>query len=361
MPAANAPFGCLQNVTNIEQNSKGWSVSCDRVRTIHNRNGSVAKVGSRRAASTLVNIFLQEDINFLVTNRIPRRYATLLIGWFSRIRSRRLTRLSVAAWNLFDDLRLDDAKTHDFVSLRDCFVRELRSGVRCVDADPHVVTSPCDAVIGAFGDLQADRAIQAKGFPYSVGDLLGDERIVDRHRGGKFVTLRLRASMYHRFHAPCDGRVRWVRYTSGDTWNVNPIALKRIENLFCKNERAVLPFELPTSDLYLTLVPVAAILVASIRLHFIPAALSLNYRGATEIECDARFVKGQELGYCETGSTIVMFASRDFEFSSNVVEGSTIRVGDPLLTCPTSISLSIGEHHDPFHGSSIQPDFWARA
>src|SRR5437867_3393770 len=151
-------------------------------------------------------------------------------------------RLSVAAWNLFDDLRLDEAKTHDFVSLRDCFVRELRSGVRCVDADPHVVTSPCDAVIGAFGDLQADRAIQAKGFPYSVGDLLGDERIVDRHRGGEFVTLRLPASMYHRFHAPCDGRVRWVRYTSGDTWNVNPIALKRIENLFCKNERAVLPF-----------------------------------------------------------------------------------------------------------------------
>ena len=220
------------------------------MRTIHNRNGSVAKVGSRRAASTLVNIFLQEDINFLVTNRIPRRYATLLIGWFSRIRSRRLTRLSVAAWNLFDDLRLDDAKTHDFVSLRDCFVRELRPGVRCVDPDPHVVTSPCDAVIGAFGDLQADRAIQAKGFPYSVGDLLGDERIVDRHRGGKFVTLRLRASMYHRFHAPCDGRVRRVRYISGDTWNVNPIALKRIENLFCKNERAVLPFELPTSDLY---------------------------------------------------------------------------------------------------------------
>src|SRR4029077_2154676 len=110
-----------------------------------------------------------------------------------------------------------------------------------IDPDPGVVTSPCDAVVGAFGCVQGDQAIQAKGFPYSVRDLLADEQLVERHRGGKFVTLLLRASMYHRFHAPCDGRVRRVNYISGDTWNVNPIALRRVERLFCKNERAILP------------------------------------------------------------------------------------------------------------------------
>ena len=46
--------------------------------------------------------------------------------------------------------------------------------------------------------------------------------------------------MYHRFHAPHDCRVEQVTYISGDTWNVNPIALERIEKLFCKNERAVI-------------------------------------------------------------------------------------------------------------------------
>ena len=46
--------------------------------------------------------------------------------------------------------------------------------------------------------------------------------------------------MYHRFHAPHDCRVERVTYISGDTWNVNPIALKRVEKLFCKNERAVI-------------------------------------------------------------------------------------------------------------------------
>ena len=45
--------------------------------------------------------------------------------------------------------------------------------------------------------------------------------------------------MYHRFHAPADGTVEHVTYLSGDTWNVNQVALKRVERLFCRNERAV--------------------------------------------------------------------------------------------------------------------------
>ena len=293
-----------------------------------------------RTVSALTNAFLQEDINFLVTNRLPRRYATLAAGWFTRIRSRRLAGLFVRLWSLFDDLRLEEARTRDFVSIRDCFVRELRDGARRINPDPSVITSPCDAVVGAFGRVKAGQAIQAKGFSYSLRDLLDDDRLVERHSAGKFLTLRLRASMYHRFHAPCDGRIRSVRYISGDTWNVNPIALKRVENLFCKNERAVLPMELLIPDSYLTLVPVAAILVASIRLHFIPTPLNLKYRGANDIPCDARLSKGQELGYFESGSTIVIFASQEFEFAHNLVEGATIRVGEPIFTHPEKICES---------------------
>ncbi|HLH32039.1 MAG TPA: archaetidylserine decarboxylase [Terriglobia bacterium] len=291
-----------------------------------------------RTAAVLTDIFLHEDINFLLTNRIPRRYATLLSGWFCRIRSRTLTRIFVALWSLFDDLRLYEAKASEFDSINDCFVRELRDGARRIDPDPCIVTSPCDAIVGAFGRVEADQAIQAKGFPYFLQDLLDDTGLVERHARGIFVTLRLRASMYHRFHAPCDGAIRRVRYISGDTWNVNPIALKRVERLFCKNERAVVPLELAAPNAFVTLVPVAAILVGSIRLHCVPTALTLRYTGATEVPCDAQLVKGQEVGYFESGSTIVVFASGQFEFSRNVVEGSTIRVGEALFTYPSPLS-----------------------
>ena len=80
--------------------------------------------------------------------------------------------------------------------------------------------------------------------------------------------------MYHRFHAPHDCTVLHVTYLSGDTWNVNPIALARVERLFCRNERALLRARLKTGQV-IALVPVAAILVASLRLHFLhqPGAL----------------------------------------------------------------------------------------
>jgi phosphatidylserine decarboxylase len=78
-------------------------------------------------------------------------------------------------------------------------------------------------------------ALQAKGFPYPLIDLLGD-RGAGRSAAATGVTstLRLKSSMYHRFHAPADLRVEHVTYLSGDTWNVNPAALKRVERLYCK-------------------------------------------------------------------------------------------------------------------------------
>ena len=157
------------------------------------------------ARPPLARFFLQEDLNFLLTNRIPRRQATLLMGWFSRVESRTLARLSIAVWRLFaDDLRLEEAKQTDFRSLHECFTRELRPGARPIDPDPDVLVSPCDAVVGASGRVEGDRIYQAKGFPYTLRDLLGDGALADRHRDGLFVTLRLKANMYHRFHAPAD-------------------------------------------------------------------------------------------------------------------------------------------------------------
>src|SRR5579885_3663093 len=88
------------------------------------------------------------------------------------------------------------------------------------------------------------------------------------HRDGCYVTLRLTASMYHRFHAPHDCRVEAVSYIPGDAWNVNPPALTRVDRLYCRNERAVLQTKLADGADRLTIVPVAAILVAGIRLTF---------------------------------------------------------------------------------------------
>jgi phosphatidylserine decarboxylase len=240
-------------------------------------------------------------------------------------------RACISLWRLFSDLDLSEAKKTRFTSVHDCFTRELKDGARPIDPDPDTLISPCDALVGACGTVTEGSVLQAKGFPYPLMDLLGDAQLVRYYQGGRYVTLRLTSSMYHRFHAPADCRVEQVNYISGDTWNVNPIALKRVERLFCKNERAVIRCRLPQSGAVITLVPVAAILVASMRLRFLDVLLHLRYRGPNVIPCDAALRKGEEMGWFEHGSTIIVFAPEGARFHESVREGERLRMGQALM------------------------------
>lgn len=285
-------------------------------------------------ARALRDLLQQEDLNFLLTNRVPRLLLTRFMGWFSQLRSPALARVSIAVWRLFTDLDLGEAKTQRFASLHECFTRELKAGARPVDADPAVLTSPSDGIVGACGRVDGTTVFQAKGLPYTLAELFGSAAAAEPWRDGCYVTLRLTSAMYHRFHAPHDGAVEHVTYISGDTWNVNPIALARVERLFCRNERAPIRFRLAAGGHPVALVPVAAILVASIRLHALPALLHLKYRGPNELRCRAAYAKGDELGWFQHGSTIIVFAPRGFTLAGPIATGARVRMGEPLMRLP---------------------------
>jgi len=283
---------------------------------------------------TIKNLLNQEDLNFLLTNRLPRKWLTEFMGRFSKIEQPWVRDASIAIWKYFSDLDLSEAKKTRFTSMHDCFTRELKDGVRPINMDVAVMSSPVDAYVGAHGRIEAGQLFQAKGFPYTLADLIGPDEDASAWQNGYFVTLRLSSSMYHRFHAPHDCTVERVRYFSGDTWNVNPIALKRVEKLFCKNERAFLRTRLesgPLAGQRIALVPVAAILVASIRLHFLDVLFHLRYHGANPIDCAARFVKGQEMGWFQHGSTIVVLAPPGLRLVSHLDTGSQVKMGQALM------------------------------
>jgi phosphatidylserine decarboxylase len=282
------------------------------------------------AKSLIGRLTQQEDINFLFSNRIPRRLVTHFMGWWSRIEHPWVCNGSIALWRLFSDLDLSEAKTLEFRSLHDCFTRELKEGARPIDSSAAHLVSPCDGLVGACGAIGFGTLLQAKGFPYSLTELLADEEWARQYTGGQYVTLRLTSSMYHRFHAPADCRVEQVAYVAGDAWNVNPTALKRVEKLFCKNERAVIRCRL-ASGAALTLVPVAAILVASIRLKFLDVRLHLRYRGPNVIPCDAALQRGEEMGWFEHGSTIIVLVPPGFCLAEGVAQGAGVRVGQALM------------------------------
>jgi len=285
-------------------------------------------------SSLLRRVAALEALNFLVTNRIPRIALTRAMGWYSALRSPVLTRASLAVWRLFSDIDLSDAEPRRYRSLQEVFTRRLVPGARTVDPDPAVLASPSDAIVGACGRVQGGLLLQAKGSTYRLAELLRSEEGAREFEGGVYVTLRLTSAMYHRFHAPHDLTVERVTYVSGDAFNVNPPALARVPGLFCRNERAVLRARLAQGGHRIALVPVAAILVASIRLHCIDVLLHLRHRGPHEWPCLAPARKGDEMGWFEHGSTIIVFAPAGFELAPGVAPGQRLRMGQALMRLP---------------------------
>lgn len=273
----------------------------------------------------------REDLSFLLTNRIPRRWLTLLMGRLSPLEVPIFSAAALWLWKTFSDLDLSEAKKSKFRSLQDCFIRELKPGARPIAADPATLISPCDAIVGACGTIDSGTVLQAKGYPYTLTDLLTDAALAQVYEGGTYVTLRITPTMYHRFHAPQDLEVQHVTYVSGDTWNVYPIALRRVQRLFCRNERAILRCRLTSNGATMALVPVAAILVASIRLHCADVLLHLKYRGPNQIPCHARYAKGQEMGWFQHGSTIIALVPKGVALFEGIREGQRIRMGEPLF------------------------------
>ena len=86
----------------------------------------------------------------------------------------------------------------------------------------------------------------------------------------------------------------------------------------------------------IALVAVAAILVASVRLNCLGARFNLRKRGANPIEVDARYHRGDELGWFQHGSTIVLFATKGHALLPHIREGAFVRMGEPLLARPAT-------------------------
>jgi phosphatidylserine decarboxylase len=59
--------------------------------------------------------------------------------------------------------------------------------------------------------------------------------------------------------------------------------------------------------------------------------LQLDYQGPNRIACNARYGKGDDMGYFQHGSTIIVFASKDYSLCDTVNFAERIQMGQPLL------------------------------
>ena len=95
------------------------------------------------------------------------------------------------------------AKNHGFRTYRDFFLRPRAP--RETDKTPNHLVSPCDGWLSVF-PVGENSSFAIKNSRYRVADLLYDETLAERFRGGTCMIFRLCASDYHHYSYIDDGK-----------------------------------------------------------------------------------------------------------------------------------------------------------
>lgn len=197
----------------------------------------------------------------------------------------------------------------DYPSLQALFTRRLKPGLRPqAPAVPGFVNSPVDGRIIASGRIESGTAIQAKGLPYRIAELLKRDPDAARFEGGHFITLYLSPKDYHRIHVPLEGRVSAVSRVEGELWPVNDASTGHMPRLYERNRRAVWIALGTGPDEGLE---VAAVLVGAT--HVGGVVIDGRWLAGRELPKDGGFsvgllpcAPGEDLGTFEFGSTVVL-------------------------------------------------------
>lgn len=225
-----------------------------------------------------------------------------------------------------------DGNIEDFETFSEFFSRPLKEGARPIDADSNSIVFPADGKISQFGDLKEDFVLQAKGHYFTTEALLGDEGDAEYFQNGKFLTVYLAPSDYHRVHMPFAGKLLKMTYIPGELFSVNPLYTKNIPELLARNERVVCIFETAVGKM--AVVFVGATVVGSISTAW---AGVVAPNGSREVCVSSyehekpEYAKGAEIGKFLMGSTVIcLFEKEKIEFAEGLAEEQKTKVGEKM-------------------------------
>jgi phosphatidylserine decarboxylase len=217
------------------------------------------------------------------------------------------------------------------------FTRSLKTSARPIDHGAQRVACPVDGAISQLGYIDGATVFQAKGYSYDLQSLLGgDAALAKQFTDGAFATLYLSPRDYHRIHMPIAGRLTQMLYAPGRLFSVNPTTVKRVRNLFARNERVIAVFESQVGPM--VMIPVGALNVACIETvwhgvvtppHRQPVQRWIYDRADDVIQ----LAKGEEMGRFNMGSTVLLlFPKNTIRWDENLKPGDAIRMGQGLAT-----------------------------
>lgn len=225
----------------------------------------------------------------------------------------RSSKAVIRSYSKLYDIAADEVSknTEEFTSLHDFFTRKLKAGARPIAQESHLITSPVDAKIESFGDINIGTTLSVKNKWYSIADMLGKDELATRYTGGKFIVFYLSPADYHRIHSPINAKVDQQYVLGGKSYPVNQMGLAYGKKPISHNYRMISELQAEGGQ-RISFIKVGAMFVNSIVLT-----------NTTDV-----WQKGEEVGYFAFGSTVVMLFEKDFvEFTNLVQQGMHIQVG----------------------------------
>ena len=277
-------------------------------------------------------VVLKKALYYLLPHHWLSRFAGLVsrceAGWLRRP----VIRWFIGHYGVDMNLAVEP-NPEAYANFNQFFIRRLKPSVRPISSEVRAVVSPADGVISQMSSVREGQLLQAKGISYSLTALLGgDESLASSFVGGEFMTIYLSPKDYHRVHMPLAGQLERMVYVPGRLFSVNAFSTASIPNLFARNERVVCWFKTEAGPMVVVLV--GAMLVASIHTVWhgqVAPHSPAKIVTTTYPEGNIHLNKGEELGYFELGSTVIILFPPDvlrwkseLQANSNVIMGQEI-------------------------------------
>ncbi|GLR72526.1 archaetidylserine decarboxylase [Agaribacter marinus] len=266
---------------------------------------------------------------------LPKHLISRFLGFIAEkelgVITQSLIKLFIKAFNInMQEAQLESPS--DYKTFNAFFTRPLKEGIRPIDENANALCHPVDGAVSQFGDIKGDSIFQAKGHEYSLTTLLGGKpEIAETFKDGKFATIYLAPSDYHRIHMPIDGKLTDTLHVPGELFSVNPLTAQNVPSLFARNERVVALFDTTVGKVAMVLV--GATVVASIETVWQgtvspPAGKYVQHWQHDKEEITLS--KGDEMGRFKLGSTVILcFENERIDFTE-ISAGMVTRLGKEL-------------------------------
>ena len=274
---------------------------------------------------------MKDGLIITLLSIIPKKPTARFMGCTARLRlpsfiNRALLRAFVWKYNI--NMDESESKLEDFACLSDLFLRKLKPGVRLIDQESAIATSPVDGKVHSFGHIENGTFSQSENLKGIVSNLIGSQENHHHFQNGSYMIIYLSPQDYHRVHSHTDGTLSSIRYLPGRLWPVFPAATRSIESLFDKNERMIFSFDTKYGKEVLAMI--GAFGVGRMTSPYIDIVTNTNAQEQS-LRAQEEVTKGNEVGAFGLGSTVILVWSHQ-NIQWNVEVGDIVRLGKKLLT-----------------------------